>query len=262
MAGYWKNGTFYNLGDASAKQSFATGLCISGNDVYISGWYCKTTWDEPTPIYWKNGVAVDLPAKGATGDGYANAYGITVSGNDVYVCGAYRIAKDRYAACYWKNKVLNTFSDNTYESAARAIPVANGVVHLAGTSTPSLFPFPVRKPAVWNGGKLNMLDIGTYHSGVAYVITVSGNDIYVAGTATGTSDLALYWKNGTMTAITNSEYGMAIALDGPDVFIGGALRTNVNVGENFATYWKNGLQLFSHNSGTDRSRIFDILVIK
>jgi len=59
---YWKNGQQITL----AQNAQATGIAVSGNDVYICG-YTNPDSDTPTAVYWKNKQQIVL------GDGKANA---------------------------------------------------------------------------------------------------------------------------------------------------------------------------------------------
>jgi hypothetical protein len=86
----------------------------------------------------------------------------------------------------------------------------------------------------WKNGQQIALSGG--REGSAQSIAVSGDDVHVAGTFPSGSWVVGYWKNGTLTVLTNgrTEAGpRAIVVSGGDVYIagyeGGA-----------ACYWKNG----------------------
>ena len=129
---YWKNSdapvvlsssTGGQAGDP-ANNITANSIYVSGNDVYACG------NNETKPVYWKNGVAVQLP--GAT-----DAYSIFVYGNDVYVAGAvYGSFQAGYQAVYWKNGVKIALDDinnlGRLVSYTSSIYVKNGDVYIAG----------------------------------------------------------------------------------------------------------------------------------
>jgi hypothetical protein len=85
----------------------------------------------------------------------------------------------------------------------------------------------------------------------AYRVTVSNGDVYVAGYINGSLAInngifsntqAVYWKNGTITTLTNAETPHAVAKDivvsGNDVYVAG-FTNEVDVSHK-AVYWKNG----------------------
>lgn len=98
VAAYWKNGIVVNLQDASLSRtnSYATGICTNGNDVYVVG------YSPNGAMYWKNGTETKL------GDGSqnSNAYAITLQGSDIYVVGN---DDAKLGATLWKNGVASTF---------------------------------------------------------------------------------------------------------------------------------------------------------
>src|SRR5690606_32058552 len=83
VATYWKNGVATSL--IHDNYSYATGIAISGNDVYVSGFSTETNTGSSKPIalYWKNGVPVTL----TDGSLYGYATKLAVVGNDVHVVG-------------------------------------------------------------------------------------------------------------------------------------------------------------------------------
>ena len=134
---YWKNGQAFNLSrglaDSNADGSFnyptTTGICVSGNDVYVCG--IQTTSYPGLSIqavYWKNGVATNL----TPGSYKAVANGIFVSGSDVYVAGYVVTGNGTLArAVYWKNGLINYLSSSP--SLASGICVIGNDIYVAGT---------------------------------------------------------------------------------------------------------------------------------
>lgn len=69
-------------------------------------------------------------------------------------------------------------------------------------------------------------------------IVISGNDVYIVGQI---GDYAVYWKNGQVTYLSdgvNSASASSIAISGNDVYIAGGEHTST--GDFFGEYWKNG----------------------
>lgn len=127
VATYWKNGVPVPMTDGTTVAE-ATGLFLSGSDVYVSGYVQGTN----QRAYWKNGTAVPLttPSNSISFVGR----GVYVSPTaDVYICGEYQnLAK------FWKNGVMTDLTTtaqgpSTYESAF-AITGTGSDVYIAGTN--------------------------------------------------------------------------------------------------------------------------------
>lgn len=196
-------------------------------DVYVAGtvWYgpqSNVPYTTPTasyPLsgyvatYWKNGKAVNLPSMGYLAGGSSTTSehddyvsGIFVNGSDVFVSGGsneYQIdsANTYQFARYWKNGV--------------SVNLSGGLIDSSTGGTVSSRP---------------------YTTG----IFVSGNDVYVSGTLSGSR--ALYWKNGAPIFLTgNGTLGAgaeAIFVNGSDVYAAGYVDS---AGASYAVYWKNGV---------------------
>lgn len=85
-------------------------------------------------------------------------------------------------------------------------------------------------------------------------------DIYVAGSVSSQSAvksflIASYWKNGTITKLTDSTGnadGYAIAIDNGDVYVAGYTTSKTN-GSTVATYWRNGKEIHLTDGSTNAS---------
>ncbi len=121
---YWKNQTAVEL-DAPSGIGAASGIAVSGTDVYVSGYeYSGGNYE---PCFWKNGTVNWLGRTSFAG--YANS--IALSGSDVY-CAGYEIinpdpnnSNEAYIAAEWKN------GSETLLSPTATSSVANGVFVVA-----------------------------------------------------------------------------------------------------------------------------------
>jgi hypothetical protein len=197
-------------------------------DVYVGGTVQYTTqssvpYTTPTatyPVsgtiaaYWKNGQAVNLPGIGILvggGGGTSSIHGdyvsgIFVSGSDVYVSGGSHQYQNEIAPTYqfaeiWKDGVSTNLTDGLIDSTV--------------------------------GGSVTSYPTTTG-------VFVSGSDVYVSGTLSGTQ--ALYWKNGAPVLLSGNGSGAAAAesifVNGSDVYAAGYVDS---AAASFAVYWKNGV---------------------
>jgi hypothetical protein len=82
--GYWKNGARVTLDSSlylvTRQYANATGLAISGTDVYVIGTQVQATDGTSRAVYWKNGILQPL-------SGGSAASAIVIYGSDVYILG-------------------------------------------------------------------------------------------------------------------------------------------------------------------------------
>ncbi len=103
IAGYWKNGEWIELkksGDNVYNMSAeVTDICISGSDIYMSGWWYNYNPESPVsePGYWKNGEWNPLGTSIYPDDDLC-AKKIAVKDGDVYVLGDAYVRKESYEA--------------------------------------------------------------------------------------------------------------------------------------------------------------------
>jgi len=110
----WKNSVPTKL-ISEQTNSFATAVCVSGSDVYVTGGV------DGHAILWKNGVQTVLAPIG-----YATS--VFVSGLDVYVGG---VSTATSYITSWKNGVATTFSPGNWGLGAPSIFVSNGNVYIS-----------------------------------------------------------------------------------------------------------------------------------
>ena len=251
IACYWKNGVRQNLdlqGINGYSSAFA--ITVSGNSVYVAGWYFDEKW-ERYATYWKDGIRQNLDLQG-TKNSRTNA--ITVSGNSVYVTG-YSTVGNTFTdvALYWKDGIRQRLDRiGSRSSYTTAITVSGNSVYVVGyyyvSSEGTL-------PCYWKDGIQQSLDLQsidrmTPHN-AANAITVSDNSVYIAGKIhSGQSILALYWKDGIQQTLDNqnlpvrSVFGTearAITLVGTNVYVAGNYEYSDNsIRRRNPYYWKNG----------------------
>ncbi len=198
---YWKNGipVIVDL----ARNTTATSIFVSGNDVYATGFETDTisALINDIAVYWKNGTRIKL----STTDSWANS--IFVSGTDVYVAGfdigTYAPGKQDIVPVLWKNGVktylpLNlppatTVSGSGVSGATKVVVSGSDVFVIGNIYINSDFSVT----GLYNGyysycWKNNAIDfsIPPTNGGGAYFwdLFVKGNDEYILGSST-------YWKN-------------------------------------------------------------------
>jgi len=98
--------------------------------------------------------------------------------------------------------------------------------------------------AFWKNGTITQLPFGSGAS----AITVSGSDVYIAGS--NNADV-VYWKDTTLNVIPTSPHmysvANAIAVSGKDVFLAGSEENPSDDNDN-VVYWKNGQKTILENS--------------
>ncbi len=208
---YWKNGTSQVLGNgydgdpsySSINSTFLNEIISSGLDIYIVGSQNKKC------AYWKNGEIIYL-TDGITE--FSRGYGITVTNEDVYIAGyvwpnANFSYEPWHTPAYWKNGVINKLPE-AYANLLK-IAVLNHDIYIVGQSCDDCLAHSYgglvghQTARYWkNGISVALTDGRGYAS--AKSISISGNDIYIAGDDgfQGTFS-AKYWKNGSLKIISS-----------------------------------------------------------
>ena len=193
---YWKNGQPTIL--SPGLEAAASWVTIVGSDVYICGYGVKAG-TYARAMYWKNGAEVWMNP-----DTACSSNQILVQGTDVYVTGTLNAT----AACYWKNGQLVVLPSGSLGGASAAgIAIVGNDVYIAGSVyNPSIANF---NAVYWKNGQLVYLADPSVPAQANYM-AVSGNDIYIGGTAQGTDGHGnpqfnpVYWKNGKMVSLNNA----------------------------------------------------------
>jgi hypothetical protein len=246
---YWKNEIQNNI-DSFGPYQFPTSISVSGNNVYYSNWYG-----------WKNGTKIFLPgnpvaSSGSIGGGVVSTFTV---GNDVYFAGYDTLG----SAVVWKNNTMSIVSlFNGHSSNDNPIIscmfVSGEDVYVGGMLGDGLY---------WKNGTANYLPrLDGAVVGEVSSVFVSGNDIYTAGIILprGNSYGAAYWKDTVMhtlqvttpPGVITSYATTSIFVSGTDIYVAGNSLTfdpSTNAYRDSAIYWKNGVEIPLHSSGTANS---------
>ncbi len=194
-----------------------------------------------------------LYAKWTTGGGTPEEPAPTT----LYIAGRYD-----GGGCCWKIDLATGDIDRILLTAygeANDITVSNGDVYISGWETSSdNVPggITLNRACYWKNGVRTFVTTGTLQYPLeANAITVSGNNVYVAGTEDISGGYRpFYWKNGERTTISSSVNGGGkdIFVSGSDVYVAGYSAPSV------AYYWKNGngTALKSDYSQSEANSIF------
>jgi len=255
VAAYWKDNAagVEPLPPTTTTAARATSVCVSGNDIYVAGYYTNADGKQAA-VYWKNGKMEPLYDT-ATGDAQANA--IAVSDGRVYVAGW--INEGTQYATVWKDGLPTTLYDLNV-SEGLGIAVSGLDVYVCGDY--------VNAGKVvscwWKNDDADRTDLYQDNFSKANAITVSGTDVYAAGYYTPPlgSATVCYWKNNVagQVGLSATGQGTSVFVSGPDVYVGGYyLNTKGNIA---AAYWKSGsvFDLYSDTSGTNAARAFSVTV--
>jgi hypothetical protein len=211
--------------------------------VYVAG--VEKAGDALQPYiakYWRNGVTHAL----TNGKKNAQASTIYVQGKDVYLGGTEENQAGLTYAILWKNGVrihLTDSASTTSYSLVNDIVVVDNDVYAAGSLTADGFSHAV----YWKNGEIVILGKSKEYM-TATAMAIDGEDVHVAGieTTEGKINIARYWKNGSISALSGGEVASDIDIEHGDVYISGYNASGGN-------YWKNGqlitLQNSYHTSG-------------
>ena len=235
---YWVDGQRVDLPDSN--NSWATGIFVSGNDVYVSG-YTTTAWPNEYVFYWKNGVKTMLTQPA----GYSPfSSGIFVSNNDVYVVGGAftlpsQTAGDYHYGEYWKNGVGYSLDSGAMRPQADGIFVNGNDVYCTGlVSNAGSFS---SQAIYWKNGNPILLSSSPYNTRASSIF-VANDTVYIAGQINNSPNFpnAVLWKNdvqGTTLLSSDYSYASCVYVSGTDVYVSGI----DEIGITYVTYWKNGV---------------------
>lgn len=213
--------------------------------VYVAG--VEKAGDALQPYvakYWRNGVGHSL----TNGKKNAQASTIFIQDRDVYVGGAEENHAGLTYAILWKNGVRTHLTDSastTSYSQVNDIVVIDNDVYAAGSLAADGFFHAV----YWKNGEIVILGKSKKYM-TATALAIDGENIHVAGVETteDKTNIARYWKNGSVSALSGGEVASDIDIENGDVYISGYNSKGGN-------YWKNGqfvtLENSYHTSGIE-----------
>lgn len=245
---YWKNGAMVSLTGLPSNNWWATGMAVSGGNVYITA--TADTGTNHISGYWVNGSWTPCSGIASSSD----LTGVVVAGGHVYIAGTDRSAVPGGPAVpvYWVDGTKHVLPEgndpngnpNVSGYITAAPVVSGGDVFIAGTTFGSTGDVPI----VWKNGQILFLGTsGWYH---VEAMAVCGNDVYLAGSTdsanstTSSPCSAVFWKNGSLTTLP---YGAPQAsattiAAGKDVYIAGkpAWPWPDSIDPRTPLFWKNG----------------------
>lgn len=260
---WWKAGDSSLTVLGNSNESISTEAIVVADDgtVYVGGAMTSDAMGGyEAATVWKNGVAQLLTKMDRPTD--ASVYGLAVDGNDIWAAGFFRYTRDegwsfrRDAAILWKNGNMIELTQGETYAKAWDVTVSGNYVYAAGEVS-NADGYAVA--TVWKGSKdatdgstyeVTSLSDGRSHA-YAEAICVDGSDVYATGykSLNGDSKVAVLWKNGVETVLTNNEsYAVSVCVDGSDVYVAGWEYVDIN-GRScaVATLWVNGVAEHLYN---------------
>ena len=276
----------------NSRNSAATDIYVSGNDVYVSGYisYGRTS----APVYWKNGILNLLPLQNPAVIKSGFAQKIIVVNNIVYVAGTEYYGGQEVMKI-WQNGTGTNITSLENKAFPNDMDISNGNVYVVGYEKQADTALNVFE----NNWKNNIVQtrIGNSTS-VLNGIKVIGTDIYTVGTFNNTTVCRIngtaqtYFINATMKDIVvdnNTRYisGVSqnkavcwindslinlsspfltessadgIAVNSSDVYIAGYEK--IATGKKKARYWLNAQSLTLNDSSSLESLANSIYVVK
>ncbi len=262
VAAVWKNGVKTDLAATGAVISIATGVYVSGENVYVSGYYADADTGKMVATVWKDGVNTVLSST-AGQDAYANA--VFVNNDSVYVAGNY-FDGSHFIGAVWKDGVKTDYAVADHEVQLRSIYVSGEDVYVAGKYRDPDYSDNIA--AVWkNGVKTDLVVSGALHSW-ANSVSVSDGIVYVAGYhSDGTNDFPIVWKDGVGTDLTGvsvvshasepvpSYSQNAITVAGANVYVGGYYNDGT---QDIPAVWKDGVKTDLPTGNTSDAYAFSV----
>jgi hypothetical protein len=243
---YWVNGQRKNLnvtGIPGTGSSYCTGITVSGNDVYISGY--GDSIDNPCGFYWKNETRYDLGQK-------IYPSSIAVTGDTVYTAGeAFFPGTANWGAASWENTTTqwnlgyNTLSD---ESSVNTIAISESGdrIVLTGyvyTADPwALITFSRTKQTEYSLILHDLPSNGVYAWPISSCIyngkVYTGGNYYNSVTDT---NIACYWEDNAFNALNIPAIAIyseaqSITVANNKVYTGGAYATGAEL---YSCFWEN-----------------------
>jgi hypothetical protein len=174
---YFKNDVQQTL-EKGVDSTYATGIAISGNDIYVVGSYRSYMNEKWTsyPCYWKNGELKTL--EGASSSFFSLSLNIAISGSDIYILGRIPGDTDTFL---WKNGEPQTINGLMMNSTIRGFAVLDSDIFFGGVTVID----GDEKAYYWKNGESHIIDNLLFPEISAFAVSGYSN-IYFAGS---------YWDN-------------------------------------------------------------------
>lgn len=253
------NGAFYgqvwtnngaNQQLSTTNESRVLDIFKNTNDLYCVGYYTDSF---NKAAYWKNGVVNILP-NDINGNQVECAKSVFVKNSDVYIVGGPFYSGN--TGTLWINGITVPLP---YCSNANDVIVSNGNnVYVAGT-TQGIYD---NVAAYWiNDSIIPIGDLSSTMITEAKSITVSNNDIYVAGREylySGNNGIyyskAILWKNNQKVFLPNlPNYSEAISVTTSDSDVYVLVREENSSGYTIGSVYKNAIRMYTLNDGLPTS---------
>jgi len=266
IAIYWKDGARINLPVLPSDMGgLANGICIAGNDVYVSGFRAVSYYYDnrlnrqllSMPCVWKNGVLSSMPVINAGKGGVANA--VFVYGEDVYVCGWTLDDTETRIPCFWKNGQRTDLGvpSSRVHGLANSLFISGSDSYIAGSV---FLNSKVYIPVLWKNGEWSELSrTSTANHSWASGVVVDVNDVYVCGFTDDNAGnrVACTWKNGERSDLPGDiSWAENIHVLAGAVFVTG------NTYNGVPFYWKDGVKItLSVPTAVSHGEAYGIFVI-
>ena len=269
------NGTSWSAlgsGVTGGNSTFSAGvsaIAVSGNNVYVGGFFNNAGGVSANSIARWNGTSWSAVGNGVTGgNGFRGApgvYAIAVSGSDVYVGGNFSSAGFSASnIARWNGTAWSEPGGGT-DNIVRAIAISGTNVYVGGSFN-NAGGVSASKIACWNGTAWSALGggIGSSSNDNVATIGISGSDVYIGGrfTQAGGADAAGIAKwNGTNWSSLDSGVSIynqfsgtvssdvrSLVINGSDIYVGGGFNTAGGIVATGVAKW-NGSSWSSLGSG-------------
>ena len=245
---YWSGTAWSALG--AGRNAEVSAIAVSGNNVYAGGSFTGfiARWDISTSTWNAMGSGFsDVVKSIAIGPGVVYAGGPFITSGSTTV--------NRVAA--WNGSAWSALSsgiDGVNNSiSVNAIGIGfTGEVFAGGNFTTTGSGASVNRVSIFKGGTWSPLGYGI--NGVVQSVSVSGANVYVAGTFTAIGSVAAAniarWNGTTWSALGSGLNGSvyALSINGTDIYAGGAFTTAGGTSANNIARW-NGTTWSALGSG-------------
>lgn len=240
--------------------SEAYAVAVSGDDVYVAGFECKTeTYDmnENRPVLWHNGNPTYLAESG-----YAND--VAIENSDIYVCGYVTRGWEGQDATVWKNGTAQKLSDGSISNAT-GIAVRGEDVYVCGSDvdkeTWSTYA------VIWKNGIPERYEANAV---VTDICVSPAGDLYACGyvvdyTDYGVTAHASMWKNGERTDLDSEGLeanATGICFSGGKVYVAGISCQVSGVSAMRAILWIDGRLIALEDAPRTSARAYSVAVIE